>query len=83
MALSGITLDQFYGIELDDFAHEIAQLSLWLAEHQLNTEFFKEFGRTNPTLCPSKKLVRLCTGNACRIDWKRSVPKIKMMRFTF
>ena len=38
MALSGISLSQFYGIELDDFAHEIAQLSLWLAEHQMNVD---------------------------------------------
>ncbi len=72
MALSGITLDQFYGIELDDFAHEIAQLSLWLAEHQMNTEFFKEFGRTNPTL-PLKEAGKIVHGNACRIDWKSVV----------
>ena len=47
---SGIHLNNFFGIELDDFAHEIAKLSLWLAEHQMNVEFFNEFGRTNPTL---------------------------------
>src|SRR5690606_26757022 len=34
--LSTVSLDQFYGIEIDDFAHEIAILSLWLAEHQMN-----------------------------------------------
>lgn len=68
MALSGITLDQFYGIELDDFAHELAQLSLWLAEHQMNVEFFKEFGRTNPTL-PLKEAGNIALGNACQIDW--------------
>ena len=50
MALSGIQLSQFYGIEIDDFAGEIAKLALWLAEHQMNVEFRKEFGRTNPTL---------------------------------
>lgn len=73
MALSGITLDQFYGIELDDFAHEIAQLSLWLAEHQMNTEFFKEFGQTNPTL-PLKEAGEIVHGNACRIDWESVCP---------
>ena len=35
---SVITLDQFYGIELLDFPHEVAMLSLWLAEHQMNTK---------------------------------------------
>ena len=66
---SGISLEQFYGIELDDFTHEIAQLSLWLAEHQMNVEFLKKFGRTNPTL-PLKEAGNIVHGNACRIDWE-------------
>ena len=40
LAFSNISLSNFYGIEIDDFAHEIAQLSLWLAEHQMNVEFY-------------------------------------------
>ena len=74
MALSGISLSQFYGIEIDDFAHEIAQLSLWLAEHQMNTEFFREFGRTNPTL-PLKEAGIIVEGNACRLNWENVCPK--------
>lgn len=73
---AGISLSQFYGIELDDFAHELAQLSLWLAEHQMNVEFFKEFGRTNPTL-PLKEAGKIVHGNACRIDWETVCPKDK------
>ncbi|MCB4759390.1 MAG: lactate dehydrogenase, partial [Sulfurovum sp.] len=38
---SVISLEQFYGIEIDDFAHEVAILSLWLAEHQMN-QYFEE-----------------------------------------
>ncbi|MBT4399554.1 MAG: class I SAM-dependent DNA methyltransferase, partial [Bacteroidetes bacterium] len=71
---SRIQLSQFYGIELDDFAHEIAQLSLWLAEHQMNTEFFKEFGRSSPTL-PLKEAGHIVHGNACRIEWEIICPK--------
>lgn len=71
---SRIHLSQFYGIELDDFAHEIAQLSLWLAEHQMNVEFFKEFGQTSPTL-PLKESGHIVHGNACRIDWETVCPK--------
>ncbi|MFL0684612.1 MAG: class I SAM-dependent DNA methyltransferase [Algoriphagus aquaeductus] len=67
--VSQISLANFYGIELDDFAHEIAQLSLWLAEHQMNVEFFKEFGQTSPTL-PLKESGHIVHGNACRIDWE-------------
>jgi type I restriction-modification system DNA methylase subunit len=73
-AFSGIHLNNFYGIELDDFAHEIAKLSLWLAEHQMNVEFFNEFGRTNPTL-PLQEAGQIVCGNACRVDWEKVCPK--------
>ena len=72
--LSNIRLSKFYGIEIDDFAHEIAKLALWLAEHQMNVEFFKEFGRTNPTL-PLKEAGQIVQGNATRLDWEEVCPK--------
>ncbi|MEY3498803.1 MAG: hypothetical protein RL308_472 [Bacteroidota bacterium] len=72
--ISSIHLNNFYGIELDDFAHEIAKLSLWLAEHQMNVEFFNEFGRTNPTL-PLQEAGQIVCGNACRLDWEKVCPK--------
>jgi type I restriction-modification system DNA methylase subunit len=72
--ISAIHLNNFYGIELDDFAHEIAKLSLWLAEHQMNVEFFNEFGRTNPTL-PLQEAGQIVCGNACRLDWEKVCPK--------
>lgn len=50
MFMSNIKLSQFYGIEIDDFAHEIALLSLWLTEHQMNQAFRNEFGYSVPTL---------------------------------
>ena len=51
MFMSNIKLSQFYGIEIDDFAHEIALLSLWLTEHQMNQAFRNEFGySTMPSL---------------------------------
>lgn len=65
---SVIKLSQFHGIELDDFAHEIAILSIWLAEHQMNLEFKEEFGEILPSL-PLKKTVGIIQGNATRIDW--------------
>jgi hypothetical protein len=70
---SAIRLDQFYGIELDDFAHEIAVLSLWLVEHQMNMIFETEFGYTAPTL-PLKQSGRIVAGNATRIDWNSICP---------
>jgi len=74
VAFSGIHLNNFYGIEIDDFAHEIARLSLWLAEHQMNVEFYNEFGRTSPTL-PLQEAGQIICGNACRFDWEEVCPK--------
>jgi type I restriction-modification system DNA methylase subunit len=74
MALSEISLSQFYGIELDDFAHEIAILALWLVEHQMNVAFFKEFGRTNPAL-PLKEAGTIVQGNATRLNWEEVCQK--------
>lgn len=71
---SGIKLTQFYGIELDDFAHEVAMLSLWLAEHQMNLEFYKAFGRTSPSL-PLQDGGNIVHGNATRLNWKEVCPK--------
>lgn len=68
MAYSLIRITQFYGIEIDDFAHEIAKLSLWLAEHQMNRVFKEYFGFTNPTL-PLTEGGNIIGGNATRIDW--------------
>jgi hypothetical protein len=74
LPMSGISLSQFYGIELDDFAHEIARLALWLVEHQMNVEFLKEFGNTKPAL-PLKDAGNIVQGNACRLDWELVCPK--------
>ncbi|MGO4818530.1 class I SAM-dependent DNA methyltransferase [Flavobacterium sp. W22_SRS_FP1] len=71
---SGISLNHFYGIEIDDFAHEIAILSLWLAEHQMNQEFFNAFGRTKPAL-PLEQTGSIVYGNATRVDWEMVCPK--------
>lgn len=73
-AFPGVNMSQFYGIEIDDFAHEIAKLSLYLAEHQMNIEFKEEFGRVNPTL-PLKTGGNVVCENATRIDWDGVCPK--------
>ena len=69
-SFSRIKLSQFYGIELDDFAHEVAILSLWLAEHQMNVEFKAEFGECEPAL-PLKQSGNIISGNALLIDWEK------------
>lgn len=73
-AFPGVNMSQFYGIEIDDFACEIARLSLYLADHQMNIEFRQEFGKVNPTL-PLRTGGNIFCGNATRIDWGDVCPK--------
>lgn len=71
---SNIQLSQFFGIEIDDFSHELAILSLWLTEHQMNVKFKEIFGAANPLL-PLKKGGNIVCGNALTLDWLSVCPK--------
>ena len=73
-AYSFINLENFYGIEIDDFAHEIAILSLYLAKHQMNVKFKENFGHTKPIL-PLKESGKIICANATRINWEEVCPK--------
>lgn len=66
--VSELKLESFYGIEIDDFAHEIAILALWLAKHQMNAEFRELFGAEIP-LIPLKDSGHIVCGNATRLSW--------------
>lgn len=68
-AISALKLENFYGIEVEDFPHEIAILSLWLAKHQMNGEFDELFGTDNP-LIPLRDAGNIVCGNATRLDWR-------------
>lgn len=70
---SRISIENFYGIEIDDFAVEIAVLSMWIAKHQMNTEFKDKFGTEIP-LIPLRETGRIQAGNATRLDWKQVCP---------
>lgn len=69
MPLSSINLKNYNGIEIDDFAHEIAKLSLWIAEHQMNEEMAQALPGYIATLLPLKESGNIIQGNALRIDW--------------
>jgi hypothetical protein len=71
---SRICLQNFYGIEINDFAHEIAKLSLWLTEHQMNMKFENELGMRVPAL-PLRDSGNIVCANACRIPWEIVCPK--------
>lgn len=73
---SCINIRQFYGIELLDFPHEIAMLSLWLAEHQMNKKLHDSFG-VNTQALPLQNITQIKCGNACRLDWNVVCPHDK------
>ncbi|WP_047241332.1 DNA methyltransferase [Corynebacterium epidermidicanis] len=68
-----VNIENFYGIEIDDFATEVAILSLWIAKHQMNKDFEDKFGVAIP-LIPLKETGQIRAGNACRIDWNEVCP---------
>jgi hypothetical protein len=67
-SLSIVKLENFCGIEIDDFAHEIAILSLWLAKHQMNVEFRELFG-VEISLIPLRDTGNIVCENATRVSW--------------
>lgn len=73
---SVIRMQQFYGIELLDFPHEVAMLSMWLAEHQMNKKLFEDFGVVTDAL-PLHNITQIVCGNACRLDWNVVCPHEK------
>lgn len=70
---SKISIESFYGIEIDDFAVEVAILSLWIAKHQMNREFREKF-RVEIPLIPLKETGQIKAGNATRVDWNEVCP---------
>ena len=65
---SKINIENFFGIEIDDFAVEVAILSLWITKHQMNVEFKTKFGEDIP-LIPLTEAGQIRRGNAARLDW--------------
>lgn len=70
---SRIELKNFYGIELEDFPRELAVLSMFIAEHQMNMVFNEEFGKKIEML-PIEDNPNIVCGNAARLDWQEVCP---------
>lgn len=63
-----IKLDHFFGIELEDFPRELAVLSMYIAAHQMNIEFEKEFGK-KLSIIPLIDMPTIYCDNSIRKDW--------------
>jgi len=67
-----VDVDQFYGIEIEEFPAQIAQTALWLMDHQMNMRVSEEFGKYFVRL-PLRKSPTIVHGNALRTDWREIV----------
>jgi hypothetical protein len=71
--LIGVNVDQFFGIEIEEFPAQIAQVALWLVDHQMNLRVSVEFGLYFARI-PLKSSPGIRHANALRLDWSEVLP---------
>jgi hypothetical protein len=76
-ALISVNVDQFYGIELAEFPAQIAQVALWLMDHQMNLLVSEEFGMYFARI-PLQASANIVHGNALQLDWEAVVVKERL-----
>ena len=69
-----VTVNQFYGIEIEEFPAQIAQTALWLMDHQMNRLVSSRLGRYFIRI-PIAASAKIIQGNALSLDWEQVVPK--------
>ena len=72
--LSLVDVDAFYGIEIREWPALIAEVAMWLMDHQMNNRLSEVFGQYFVRL-PLKKSPTIVCGNALRLDWKEILPR--------
>ena len=69
-----VSISQFYGIEINDFAVTVAKTALWIAESQMMKET-EDIVHMSLDFLPLKSYANITEGNALRIDWESVIPK--------
>ena len=69
-----LDVDMMYGIEYEEFPARIAEVAMWLIDHQMNMQISNEFGQYFVRL-PLKKAATILHGNALQTDWEKVVSK--------
>ena len=72
-SIIALNVDQFYGIEIEEFPAQIAQVAMWLVDHQMNLLVEEEFGKYYARI-PLVTSANIVHGNALRLDWREVVP---------
>jgi hypothetical protein len=67
-----LDVDMMYGIECEEFPARIAEVAMWLIDHQMNMIISNEFGQYFARL-PLKKAAKIAHGNALQLDWKNLI----------
>jgi hypothetical protein len=75
--LSCIDVDAFYGIEIEEFPAKIAEVALWLMDHQMNMRLSEAFGVYYIRL-PLRKSAHIHHANALTLDWRDVVPPSRL-----
>ncbi|MFN7572113.1 MAG: DNA methyltransferase [Betaproteobacteria bacterium] len=76
-ALLKVDVDQFHGIEIEEFPAQVAQVAMWLMDHQMNLEAGALLGEPVSRI-PLRKSANVRLGNALRIDWAEFVPPARL-----
>ena len=76
-ALARINVDAFHGIELGEFPARIAEVAMWLVDHQMNMRLSEAFGFYYARI-PLRAAAHIVHGNALQLDWPTIVPPEKL-----
>ena len=68
-----VNVSQMYGIEIEEWPVRIAEVALWLMDHQMNQELFERFSQVKATV-PLAKSPTIRQANALRLDWNEVLP---------
>ncbi|WYD79577.1 MAG: DNA methyltransferase [Candidatus Electrothrix gigas] len=72
-----VNVDQFYGIEYEEFPAQIAQVAMWLVDHQINLKVSEEFGMYFARI-PLQSSANIVHGNALKIPWESVVAQERL-----
>ena len=75
-AFSRVNVDQFYGIEFEEFPARIAEVAMWMTDHIANNELSLAFGQSFARI-PLKQSAKIIHGDALEVDWAALLPPEK------
>jgi type I restriction-modification system DNA methylase subunit len=77
-----LDVDMVYGIEYEEFPARIAEVAMWLIDHQMNIQISQEFGQYFVRL-PLNKAAKIVNGDALRTDWQSLLNPINEIKFDY